>query len=99
MLAGVTRDTDGQAFPSGGQGMGRPATRTEVVDPGMVALLRQQFGTTRCAYRNLGLDGRVGFDTFRRVWQGKPVSVGVSRAVEEGWIRHVAELKVGRQVA
>lgn len=72
--------------------MGRPATRTAVVDGEMLELLREVFGASPNAWRRLGLDGLVHLATFRRAWRGETVAPVVVDAIRAGWDAFVAKL-------
>lgn len=65
--------------------MGRPRTRTDLLDAEELGLYRECLGGSTNAYRQLIRRGEVSFPVFLRAWQGKLVSPEVAQAVRDGW--------------
>lgn len=66
--------------------MGRPKTRTEVLEAGELEVFRSTFGGATHAYRKLiPAGGSVSYPTFLRAWRGGASAPEVVSEIRDGW--------------
>lgn len=82
--------------------MGRPRTRTAVLDEGEKQAFDGAFASCTFAYSQLGIASQVTYPSFQRVWRGEPVTPRELRAVREAWtewsLRMIQVLREGQKL-
>ena len=65
---------------------GRPKVRVERVEPSVVGVMRDWFGTAQNAYRNVITTHYPTYDNFLRAFKGQEVSRKDKLAIEASWV-------------